>query len=345
MNNVSHKQRKRRNKNKTPTTESSTTESSTNAKIPVSVNPPVEIEDSTTEVIDLEKFQEKIIEDFQWTLARNMTNALIDKFVELCLTENMIIFGGYVRDYLAKRIFNHNVSDIDVFSYDISGAIFIKLLEKNGFYVNEGHSDESYEILNEKPFDVTKFSVGLMNDELFLGRKIAIRVDFVMSKTWGQPPFKSLDFESNAWIWDRHGIRLSQDTGTELDTLSHRDIKDREAQIITDIRNRTTTYHPIHNDKSMDEINIRRRKIRVERLLKMMCRGWIIKNNPVPIELFSYHKGDQCSICQDIFHSYCLKSSCCEMKYHYSCYIDYAKSELDERIYIRCPQRCSDYCV
>src|SRR5579864_1044723 len=101
MNSV--KQRKRRNKNKT----TKVTEPTTDVKI--TVNPSVEIKDSETESIDLVKFQEKIMEDFQWTLATNMTNALIEKFVELCLAENMIIFGGYVRDYLAKRTFNHNV--------------------------------------------------------------------------------------------------------------------------------------------------------------------------------------------------------------------------------------------
>lgn len=351
---INRKQRKRRNKKNSTKIVEPTVEDVMDPQIDVDPD----IDDSTPElpfrVVNLQELEADLLEEFQRTLAVNVTNALIDRFVQLCLREDMIIFGGYVRDYLAKRTFNHNVSDVDIFSTNSGIGTFTKLLEKNGFYIDENReNDNEYDVLNEKPFDVakflvTKFSIGLMNDELFLGRKIEIKVDFVVSKSQGQPPFKTLDFECNAWIWDQHGIRLSQNTGTELDTLSPRDIKDREALMIDDLRKRITTYYPIvrYNELDfIDEASVRRRKIRVERLLRMMCRGWVIKNNPIPIELFSYNKGDNCNICQDTFNSYCLKSTCCEMKYHYSCYIAYTKSELDERIHIRCPQRCCSFTV
>lgn len=276
---------------------------------------------------------------------------LVSKIVKICDKLGITIFGSYVREYLCERPFNYEVSDIDIFSckYDLSSltraftkeSIRVCVDKNKGTKYSRMDEDEDED---EDLFSVTHMILGLQNDELFTGKKIEIKIDFVKTeRKLMAPPFNNLDFVSNAFIWDKSGIRLSRQTGTDIDKLSAREIKQREGSIIADANNKITSYVPLNSPSSdpMSSRNIYWRKTRISRISKMLKQGWHIKNIPC-IKQVPHSDDVSCLVCQDIIDGPSLKMTCCTSHYHHDCFVQYSCSELDDRTFIRCTQRCSE---
>lgn len=284
------------------------------------------------------------------TCDKNYHEMLAERIVSVCEKENLTIFGGYVREYLSSKNFDYMNSDIDIYSRKISLEKFFSLLLKQGIRVrkNELHETGQKYMLEEDrngaiKFKVNHLVVGFINDELFLGEKIEIKIDFVQNDGKLGPPFNNLDFESNAFIWDKHGIRLSRETGTDIDTLSARDIKKKETEILFDSSKNLTKYFSLKFgiSKTMSSTMRFMRKCRIIRIVKTLKKGWKIINfdslcfDLVDDETF-------CIICHEKLTGECLKMSCCQTHFHEECFINYSKSELDDHTFIKCPQRCGE---
>lgn len=278
---------------------------------------------------------------------------IASKIVNLLVDNGFTIFGSYVREYICDRPFNPDVSDIDVFSATHSIQDIMGLLTSNGFRYSPLVRRSSNYGLGSETNGATQlygFTAGLENDMFFTGRTLDVSIDFVcrdpkhISNTCSQPPFYSLDFMCNAWIWDSTGIRLSRHTGTSTDHLSPRDIKYAEINILEECKNFITRYYPMDkagDPRSLDDVT--KRIKRLERVVKMLFSGWSIENtNLVKIPATDVEPHDICTVCQDTITGDCLKLQCCTAKYHRMCFIRYGVSELDTRTYIRCAQRCTD---
>lgn len=279
-------------------------------------------------------------------LEQNIRRRMVEKIIDICQEYKMMVFGSYVREYMCERTFNPELSDIDIFSVCHEKALFVRILRQHGFSVNceQEDLDGKYRTVEGKKFTVHHLTLRMMNDEFFTGKAIDIKVDFVNGIRDDQPPFDSLDFSCNAWIWDEHGIRLSRKTGTELDDLSARDIKKRELQILDDAKKFTTEYYPMDKEgqlRHMDKLSVNRRKIRIARIIKMLQRGWTIKNFDTLTQQKIDHP-ETCPICQDEIGDTCLTMKCCAAKYHHDCFLSYGREELSDRSFIRCTQRCSE---
>lgn len=270
---------------------------------------------------------------------------MAQRIVNIFIDHGFKIFGSYVREYMCERPFNADISDIDVFSVSHTPEDVKELLKGAGFRCSKPLcGGEKYNPIWDEPFKVYNFTVGMVNDFFFTGKRFSIEIDFVRAEHCSNPPFDGLDFSCNAWIWDSHGIRLSRSTGTSMDNLSPREIKHTEMEVLENAKKFITEYHPMDNEEdllSLDKQYQYRRKARLERINKMISRGWTITNYPHLKETL-LHSEEICMICQNEIENKCLKMQCCDGKYHNHCFIDYGKSELSNRTKVRCPQRCSE---
>jgi hypothetical protein len=197
-----------------------------------------------------------------------------------CFNLDLTLFGSYVRDYMFRLQFDHAVSDIDVFSSCIKSDKFIEVLTKDGVLViPDTNKTITSKYTDHKRFTVEHFIVNCSDGIL--------KIDFVSSSngTNMEPPFNVLDFECNAFIWDKNAIRLGRNTGSTLDTLGPREKKEKEMDIIMSGRNKITNYVPFTSrGRIMSPISVYWRKTRVQRIIKMLTRGWTISN----LESLSY---------------------------------------------------------
>jgi len=276
----------------------------------------------------------------------NYHDIFINKIITICEENNITIFGSYVYEYICRRSLPCN--ELEIFSNSHSPSTIQKLFRLQGLRVSTDetqengpmHFDDDYENI---AFTIAHMIVGLANDELFTGRKFEVKINFIKGENKIKPPFKHLDFESNAFIWDKNGIRLSRNTGTDIDTLSPRDIKERENLILSKDEQRITSYIPLSNlsGDAMSSVYIYWRKQRLIYAVKMLEDGWTIKQFPFLQQTIA-SSDTCCIICQEIINGSSLKLFCCASHYHHNCFVQYACSELDDRTFVRCSQRCSE---
>jgi len=285
-------------------------------------------------------FQQYIQDDKNTTLKAfefQLKSRMATKIIKFAHANNMTVFGSYVREHLSHRTFDFETSDIDICSPSKEKDIdfLTKGLKSNGFRVTVTEADKYQERYG--PFKVYQCKIGLINDEFIIGKKINIDVDFVHSFNRAQPPFGGLDFSCNAWIWDKHGIRISRNTGTEMDSLLDCDLQDKEAEILAESKDKIATYYPLVNEDTthMDRLTIYRLGMRVERIVKMLRRGWKIINLDQFIEA-QPDESDMCGICDKSLTDHCLKMSCCDMKCHHKCFIECSQLEIQKYSHARC---------
>lgn len=267
------------------------------------------------------------------SVQERVASAVTDIFIN----NGLIVFGSYVREYLCERTFNPSISTISIFSYDMTVADIEKLLYSNGFRCNWIQS-------GAKIYDIVEsinFKVGLINDVILTGQHVDIDISFYYLNSGSfknimiQPPFNCLDFTCNSWIWDIHGIRLSQNTGTSLDRLSTRETKYAEISIINESKNFSTQYHPVVDGNECARLN------RLECIDNMIFSGWTFTNLNI---MKTLENDGICTICYDTIIGDGVELQCCNIKYHRQCFVNYGKNELNSshhQNYIRCPQRCS----
>lgn len=189
----------------------------------------------------------------------------------------------------------------------------------------------------------------------YIGVSIEINVDIVYTSLKNIfPPFKIADLKCNCLLQDKNGIRLSNNTGVyEMDSLSGTyKAKKIEIGIINDIINFKTQFcHPgildgLDEEPSFEEKEIDFRFRRIWRLLNMIERGWTITNE-IDIEVCVEESKKEeivCLVCQENIqvdsNGTCIKLKCCGCIIHKPCFLNYVKTELGERITIRCMNSC-----
>lgn len=286
---------------------------------------------------------------------------LTTKLTDTACASGWTIFGSFVREKICNRSFDLDSSDIDIYvpCADIDDIRFA-LLEAGisvGPKTDQGEGIVYANDSNGKDFKVIQCTARLTNDILFTNIDTSINVDFVISKESTYqlgvdqskkhgPQFGCLDFECNSLVWDKFGIRVSQNTGTYLDDLDDFQLKRKEIQIIKDAQNKVTKYIQLpfleSTPEPMDELNVFFRRKRLERICKLLHFGWTITN----LESFSIipETEEQCVICQyNIEHKAAIKMSCCEAYHHIDCFTEYGQTELSERTFVRCVQRCTEF--
>ena len=143
---------------------------------------------------------------------KNYHQALVQKIVSFCFKNKLVLFGSFVREHLCSRPFDPEASDLDIFSHKMDAFTFTSKMGKIGINTCRVNGTVP-KYMTCGDFAVHSFVLRMANDEFFLGRKIEVRVDFVKADHVRIfPPFNSLDFECNAFIFDRRGIRLSRYT-------------------------------------------------------------------------------------------------------------------------------------
>lgn len=308
----------------------------------VSADPEINID------VKLQNPQPVAVTDFE----TKVRNRMIEKFINFAKSRKMIIFGSFVREYICGRPFDHTSSDIDVFSKEISVSHISNVLNGEGFTVviDQSAAKEQRYTVSKQPFLVSRLTIGLMNCEMFLDKKLEILVDFVQGKHLKSkrllPPFNCLDFECNAFIWDKHGIRLSRNTGTLIDSMSEKEIKEYEQKIIQDAKSKIALYVPTDKlPKPPKGVNPQAnyfRKMRAKRIVKLLVNGWEVKHFSGFV-INTPSKDDNCTICGDEIINKYFKLSCqCGSKYDYECFTKFIESELNDKTFIRCVQRCAE---
>lgn len=278
----------------------------------------------------------------------NYRKHLAKKIVDTAKSNGLKIFGSYVRESLSGRELNLDDSDIDIFAPIKSANILKRYFETEGMYIKDlTPTDNIYTDDDKHDFKLYKTQIGLVNDVLFTGSEILINVDIVSGCSINDkdigPSFGCLDFECNGFIWDAQGINFSRNTGTHIDNMSDIELKHEEIRIIKDLMKKRTLYIPMpelkYASEVMDPVNIFYRKKRVNRIIKLLKQGWTISNlNAIKMR---DGKGKTCLICLDPIEGDCVDLNCCTAYYHPNCFVEYAQTELEERSYIRCVQRCN----
>ncbi len=191
----------------------------------------------------------------------------------------------------------------------------------------------------------------------YIGVSIEMNVDIVYTSLKNiLPPFKIADLKCNCLLQDQTGIRLSNHTGVyAMDALSGTyKAKKIEIGIINDIINfKTQLCHPnilneLDDEPSFGEKEIDFRFRRIYRLLNMIERGWTITDEiDIDIEVYVEESNEDtivCLVCQENiqlnFDDICIKLKCCGCIIHKQCFLNYVKTELNERITIRCMNSC-----
>jgi len=128
-----------------------------------------------------------------------------------------------------------------------------------------------------------------------------------------EPPFGNIDFECNALILTKEGIRLSNQLKIEYGVVKASSQAFKLVEVIQDITKKRAVV--AKNDHPMDHY----------RFQKMRLKGWeIITNLQVIQEVppSSIVEEDVCTICLSSFKEKAYKLKCCSTKYHKNCLID-----------------------
>lgn len=141
-------------------------------------------------------------------------------------------------------------NDIDIYFHTIQLAnVYINNLNN---YINmftgsiriENKPITSYILGNDFQHKKVNLTLYIGRTITFIGYKIEINIDIIINNSTNiiEPPFNTADFTSNLFIMvksnnDRYEIRLSQNTGTPLDTMTFYDKRKTETKIIEDMIN------------------------------------------------------------------------------------------------------------
>lgn len=189
----------------------------------------------------------------------------------------------------------------------------------------------------------------------FSGIRLTLDIDIIsnvnQTRTLLEPPFYNLDFLSNVFIMEKNNgitnIRISNCTGTILDTMSVVKKSKNSTKILDDIINFRTQF--VRNFTH----NIDTEYINCYRIIKMIDRDYLWNITNVPFSPITIDNDDinKCCICLDkCSNNLPLISINTNPKvkniFHRHCFISYLKSEQQKRyrndnglIEIRCPYR------
>lgn len=316
------------------------------------------------------------------TIIPKEKRAIFDWIKKESFKNDGMIFGGYVRDSIIvshneKEFYNKyhqkknsKIAEFEYWNSEIYPESYMRTLIPNDIdiYFSQGRKYKNFANKLKKKFqnikinikktrkrekyDIKNFKIEITyeigSSFLYEGKKITIYVDcYVLINNELEysiePPFDGLDMFCNSFIETEENIRLSNHTGTILDTLSIYDKLNASMNIMKQIINFET-------DICLD-INTINDKHIVSRIIKLYNNNenWIIRNTP-----FNTYKENEttntCIICCNNLKQTELKSVIyvensikekipgCHM--HYKCLIEYLSYQLkDDKEKFLCPYK------
>jgi len=246
----------------------------------------------------------------------------------------------------SKRILIPNDMDI-YFKNEINSKKFINKINQfvsnfNGkVIINNINKSASIYINNNLSLNHTKLSIQLYIGKTirFKGVKLTFNIDLLFNNNINnntiEPPFYNLDFLCNVFIMEkingRTSIRLSNCTGTPIDSMNYINKAKTTIDIMTDITNLTTSFTRNINNFKTEFINC-------YRILKMIDKPnyyWNIINIPFKISNKLENKDEICYICLEEIENINNDNKIVEINtnknksniIHYNCFITYLKQE------------------
>ena len=270
-----------------------------------------------------------------------------------------IIFGGYVRDtyihnHYAQKFYENSenikysnpendldtknrllvAKDIDVF---LKGNNIQTLYDKftaSGFHVISKETKTMY--FDNKEIFQQKSDIRLNNMNLYGMPNVTVSLDVLYTTNDTiEPCFGKLDLMCNCLIMYKNGIRLSTQTGTELDNTISYTRKMLEMEILNDILQLKTDIA-----KSLEERSIKDRKLQFLRAFNMQLKGWKINNciYEVKTELNKL----VCDLCDQLLSKKYVHLNCCGCKVHTQCFEKDVCSEYKDENKPHCPNTKCD---
>ena len=269
---------------------------------------------------------------------------IYEQIKSLVFANKGIIFGGFVRDEIIrshyKTMYNscncydsHDfwnkmnqpetaartlvANDIDVCMYsaeDISSFLTdVETLFNNEFGASNVSSSNLIIVGGNEYATMAISTLRKVNYTITVGKipyvytgvELSFDIDIVLPKNINrQPPFKKIDFLSNIFVMSKHGIVISEETGTIIDKMGIVDKQKISHSIMKDIVEFKTQFcmnSPYTHDYIAGDFAYN--ALVYKRLNKMMFRSfkWNISN--LPFEICD-HKGlynDVCCICLSNF--------------------------------------------
>jgi len=174
----------------------------------------------------------------------------------------------------------------------------------------------------------------------FSGIKLKFNIDIIYNKDKTkasniEPPFLNLDFLSNIFIMEKingvNNIRISNSSGTPIDSMTYLDKARFSYNIMNDIINGVTSFVGTSNIYYAESINC-------YRIIKMILNGWNIINLPFKITNKDdiENKSELCCICQELIEYnqdntnkiFKINTNIKRSYYlHYECFMNYLKLE------------------
>lgn len=282
----------------------------------------------------------------------------INKIKEYVFDNNGIIFGGAVRDkiiseyytqkFIEKKItldfWNKDIDnetdsrllipdDIDIYFNNLDKYLLFLNVLKSKFTVTLENNINQNNYFNIPNILKTKHNISVVIGKTFTypGMTLSISIDILYSRENinQEPPFKKTDFLCNIFIENKHGIRISKNTGTVIDLMNDMEKITISSKIMNDIVNFKTLI--AGNYKKNIE------KILVLRICKLLNKKWIINNLPFKILKNEEENEDEmCVICQS---SYKIDEKIIKItkklenekeiciKYHCDCFLKYLQTK------------------
>ena len=264
-----------------------------------------------------------------------------------------IVFGGairddIIRDFHAKKFYQKGGSHIeytdencfpehigrlimprDLDLYFHSDAIYSEFcarMQRQGFRVYNNPSNKHiYNIPGVRKNTLMIHRI-IGKTFTFSGLGLSLRTDCIVNNGNNlEPPFNHLDFLCNSLVEDRTGIRLSKNTGTELDTMNSVQRVTCLSDIIDQIVN-MQAFGVFNWFTSLDDDldNNRLIKDATHRISKMMEKGFYVNCKSISKDILMEEDEKVCVICQDSITGDCFKINTIHM--HSVCFREFMDS-------------------
>jgi len=270
-------------------------------------------------------------------LIPKVTKLAYTKISEIALTNNGIIYGGYVRDHIISEHYtslynrDHDMNtnsddigefwnkdyhsqtssrlisptDMDICFSDVDAKNFMGTLMYMKEFQNVIHQDITYNSKYYSPYieRITKIALVMAIGAIpFVtkGEIVSIHLDIIVPKVdvVMQPPFRNLDMLCNGFLMTKNGITFSRDTGTVIDTYSTYDKNIAVSDIMKDMIE-FKTHLCFQSTTNKWGLNL----VAMKRIEKMEDKnlGWKFNNMPFKTEEYESVDSavDECCICGD----------------------------------------------
>lgn len=256
------------------------------------------------------------------------------KYLENCY-DNIYVYGGFVRDWcipcLIQDLNCMNENSVDnMFSINPNFQIpsDIDFIIKCNFNVN---SIEDYfgNIKEEKMLHNDLYGTMIINYKLIITTKIGSIFNVDFSHISPIEENIKIDFDVNSWCYN-HNKGIFNKTSTNT-FFSQREL----LKVIPNIREKKCIFtgsFPRYNNVG----TIMMRKKYIDRIIKMLNKGWNIINLSNIFNFINETTNDDiCLICHEKNNN--LKLNCCSAFFHTNCIFDWIKVSMDKKNYCSCP--------